>query len=84
MFAGKWMELENFVLSKATLKSLHVFFHMLKLDLCQKYTYIYYFYIVRENKIILVSPSEGAMGGGRDRNDPSLCEYNIMYCAVEY
>jgi hypothetical protein len=62
------------------------------------YTYIHVFthihiYSEKENKTVLLSPFEGALGGGRGKkcqnekywNNPSLCEHNIMnalYCEL--
>jgi hypothetical protein len=56
------------------------------------HTYIYiYIYSERENKIVLVSLSDGTTGDGRGKkmlenekywDNPSICEYNMTYCAI--
>jgi hypothetical protein len=58
------------------------------------HTYIYiHTHVVRDNKIVLVSLSEGTFGGGRSKehvrewkywNHPCIYEYNTMHCTVGY
>jgi hypothetical protein len=70
LFAGKWMELENLMLSEVSQaqKSKVTYFpSYVEAHMCI-YRYIH-IYSERQNKIVLVSLSEGTMGGRKGKEN---------------
>jgi hypothetical protein len=72
LFVGKWMELENFMLSKGWMYSIICGGQTCKLNVHIE-THIIYIHTdtdtcsQRKNKLVLVSPSEGATECGREK-----------------